>query len=62
MAGYEYKTYMPKTDPSVVHRILVEFFTGRSDVRMSLSEESGVIYVKALPKDHAEIDQLLGNT
>lgn len=62
VAGYEYKTYMPKTDPSVVHRILVEFFTGRSDVRMSLSEESGVIYVKALPKDHAEIDQLLGNT
>lgn len=57
--GYEVKYYSPKTDPELVQRILLDFFSGRSDVRMSRSEESDTLYIKARPSDHVEIEDLI---
>lgn len=57
--GYLIKYYSPKTDPAIVHRIMADFFSGRGDIRMTLSEDSDTIYVKARPRDHVEIEDLI---
>ena len=58
--GYVIKYYSPKTDPEIVEKVLLDFFTGRSDIRMTRSSDSDTIYVKARPRDHIEIEDLIG--
>lgn len=58
--GYVIKYYSPKTDPEIVEKVLLDFFAGRSDIRMTRSEDSDTIYVKARPRDHIEIEDLIG--
>ena len=57
--GYVIKYYAPKTDPAIIERILAAFFAGRGDIRMTMSEDSDTIYVKARPRDHLEIEELI---
>lgn len=57
--GYVIKYYSPKTDPAIVERIMADFFSGRGDIRMTRSEDSDTIYVKARPRDHIEIEDLI---
>jgi len=58
--GYLIKYYSPKTDPEIIEKVLLEFFTGRGDIRMTRSPDSDTIYVKARPRDHIEIEDLIG--
>jgi len=59
--GYVIRYYTPRTDPQIVYRIMTNYFDGRTDIRITISDDSDVIYVKARPKDHAEIDELVAN-
>lgn len=53
------RSYSPKTDPALVDRIIRSQFEGRPDMRISLGEESGVIYVQGRKADHDRINEII---
>ena len=57
--AYRTASYTPKSDAAIAKRIIEFQFEGRPDMRISLSEENGVIYVHGRDADHTRVEEIL---
>ncbi len=57
--GYVLKHYIPRADSELIYRILVTVFADRGDLKMTLSPDTEIIYVRARQSDHDLIESYL---